>query len=80
MQIGDATSSKNVQNCDIWHNLMRCTTELDESRIDISNIGSIGRLLDSENKDSIRLFDINFDNGRLKIPSFEVVDRTDTVL
>ncbi|KAF3628703.1 putative glucan endo-1,3-beta-glucosidase A-like [Capsicum annuum] len=53
MQIGDATSSKNVQNCDIWHNLMRCTTELDESRIDISNIGSIDRLLDSENKDSI---------------------------
>ncbi|KAF3615558.1 hypothetical protein FXO37_35448 [Capsicum annuum] len=28
--------------------------ELDESRIDISNIGSIDRLLDSENKDSIR--------------------------
>uniref|UniRef100_A0A1U7XMW1 UPF0481 protein At3g02645 n=2 Tax=Nicotiana sylvestris TaxID=4096 RepID=A0A1U7XMW1_NICSY len=66
---------------DIWHDRMRCATELGEAGIEFSKAGKIYRRLNKDNEeDCISLFDIKYDKELIEIPCFEVVDSTETVL
>ncbi|XP_059310317.1 putative UPF0481 protein At3g02645 [Lycium ferocissimum] len=70
-----------AKDSEIWHDLVRSATELDEAGVKFSKVGDIYRMLDKDNMgDSTSLFDINFDAGLMKIPCFEVVTGTETML
>ncbi|XP_060189056.1 UPF0481 protein At3g47200-like [Lycium barbarum] len=62
-----------------WHDIMPNATELCEAGF--TKVGSIYRCLDENNLgDSTSLFDIKFEEGLMKIPCFQVVDHTETIL
>ncbi|XP_009781968.1 UPF0481 protein At3g47200-like [Nicotiana sylvestris] len=70
-----------IKDANLWHDLMRSATELDEAGINFSKVSEIYRMLGEDNRgDNTSLFDIKYNNGRMKIPCFEVVNGTETVL
>ncbi|XP_033512960.1 UPF0481 protein At3g47200-like [Nicotiana tomentosiformis] len=63
------------------HNVMPNATEFSESGVSFIKVGYINDYLEKENRgDNTSLFDIKFENGLLKIPSFRVTDETETLL
>ncbi|XP_019235935.1 PREDICTED: UPF0481 protein At3g47200-like [Nicotiana attenuata] len=60
------------KDANLWHDLMRSATELDEAGINFSKVSEIYRMLGEDNEgDSTSLFDIKFDYRRMKIPCFD---------
>ncbi|XP_075089555.1 UPF0481 protein At3g47200-like [Nicotiana tabacum] len=63
------------------HNVMPNATELSEAGVSFVKVGYIYDYLEEENcEDNTSLFDIKFENGLMKIPSFRVTDETETLL
>ncbi|XP_070055712.1 UPF0481 protein At3g47200-like isoform X2 [Nicotiana tomentosiformis] len=63
------------------HNVMPNATELSEAGVSFVKVGYIYDYLEEENcGDNTSLFDIKFENGLMKIPSFRVTDETEALL
>ncbi|XP_009600725.1 UPF0481 protein At3g47200-like [Nicotiana tomentosiformis] len=63
------------------HNVMPNATELSEAGVSFVKVGYIYNKLRKENYgDNTSLFDIKFENGLMRIPSFNVTDSTETLL
>ncbi|OIT05486.1 PREDICTED: putative UPF0481 protein At3g02645 [Nicotiana attenuata] len=63
------------------HKVMPNATELFEAGVSFVKVGYIYNKLNKENLgDNTSLFDIKFENGLMKIPSFKVSDSTETLL
>ncbi|XP_070055715.1 UPF0481 protein At3g47200-like [Nicotiana tomentosiformis] len=63
------------------HNVMPNATQLSEYGVSFVKVGYIYDYLEEENYgDNTSLFDIKFENGLIKIPSFKVTDDTETLL
>ncbi|XP_060188470.1 UPF0481 protein At3g47200-like [Lycium barbarum] len=64
-----------------WHKVMPNATELSEAGVSFEKVGHIYRAMDEDSaEDSTSLFDIKFEDGVMKIPSFHVNDFTETLL
>ncbi|XP_009788155.1 UPF0481 protein At3g47200-like isoform X1 [Nicotiana sylvestris] len=65
----------------IWIDIMPNATELCEAGVSFTKVGTVYTYLEEDNfEDCTSLFDIKFENGLMKIPCFEVVDDTETIL
>ncbi|XP_060190248.1 UPF0481 protein At3g47200-like [Lycium barbarum] len=64
-----------------WHKVIPNATELSEAGVSFVKVGFIYPAMDEDStKDSTSLFDIEFENGVMKIPSFHVNGFTETFL